>query len=212
VNTLAQKTHPASLCPGRPREFDEDAVLSAAAQAFRKHGYHATSIDDLCEATGLLRGSLYGAYGDKKGMLLAAMARYSEERIARLAQSLTAKQPNREVLRKALLYYIQTAVDLNRARACLITNTALELAPEDKDVTKLIERIFRRMAALWAGAAARAREKGFFNPNLDEKTAGNYLLCVVQGLRVMGKICNQKELTAIVDMTLRGLEKDSTTA
>jgi TetR/AcrR family transcriptional repressor of nem operon len=191
---------------GRPREFDEDAVLSAAAKAFWENGYHATSIDDLCEATGLLRGSLYGAYRDKKGMLLAALARYSEGRIARLADSLKAAQPGREVLREALLYYIQTASDLDRARACFITNTALELTPHDREVAELIEKIFRRMAALWAEAAVRARAAGFFNPKLDEQTAGNFLLCMVQGLRIMGKICDRQELTAMVDMTLRGLE------
>jgi TetR/AcrR family transcriptional repressor of nem operon len=205
VNALPPKKHPASHA-GRPREFDQEAVLSAAAKAFWEHGYHATSIDVLCEATGLLRGSLYGAYGDKRGILLAALARYSEERIARLAGSLDADQPGRQVLRDALLYYVETAADLNRARACFITNTALELAPLDREVAELIERIFRRMAELWAGAAARARAGGFLAEGLDERTAGNFLLCVVQGLRVMGKICDRRELTEIVDMTLRGLE------
>jgi TetR/AcrR family transcriptional regulator, transcriptional repressor for nem operon len=199
-----KKQHVSGL--GRPREFDEDAVLSAAAKAFWENGYHATSIDDLCEATGLLRGSLYGAYRDKKGILLAALTRYSEGRITRLADSLKATHPSRETLRQALLYYIQTATDLDRVRACFITNTALELTPHDREVAVLIERIFRRMAAVWAVAAARAQADGYFNPKLDKHTIGNLLLCVVQGLRVMGKICDQQELIAIVDMTLRGLE------
>jgi hypothetical protein len=42
-----------------------------------------------------------------------------------------------------------------------ITNTAFELVPEDKENTELIEQIFRRVAALWAEVAARAREKDF---------------------------------------------------
>jgi TetR/AcrR family transcriptional repressor of nem operon len=204
MNLLERPKHPAAGL-GRPREFDEDAVLSAAAKTFWEHGYHATSIDDLCAATGLRRGSLYGAYGDKKGMLLAALARYSEGRIARLAESLKPRPSNREVLRQGLCYYIQTASDLDRARACFITNTALELTPHDKEVAELIERIFRRMAALWAEAVARARADGVLSTDLDEQTAGNFLLCVVQGLRVMGKIYDQQELTAIVEMTLRGL-------
>jgi TetR/AcrR family transcriptional repressor of nem operon len=205
MNAVATRKQPTPGA-GRPREFDEEAVLSAAAAAFWERGYHATSIDDLCVATGLKRGSLYGAYGDKKGILLAALERYSEGRIARLAESLKSPGPMREVLREALLYYVQTVSDLDRARACFITNTALELTPRDRDVAEMIGRIFRRMAALWADAATRARAEGVFATKLDDRTAGNILLCVVQGLRVMGKICNREELTAIVDSTLNGLE------
>ena len=205
MTSLLSKKQPGAYL-GRPREFDEDIVLSAAAKAFWEHGYHATSIDDLCEATGVLRGSLYGAYRDKKGILLAALTRYSEGRILRLAESLRSERPDRALLREALLYYIQTVSDLDRVRACFITNTALELTPQDREVADLIAQIFRRMAALWTDAVGRARGNGFFNPHLDQETAGNFLLCAVQGLRVMGKICDQRELTAIVDMTLRGLE------
>jgi TetR/AcrR family transcriptional repressor of nem operon len=55
---------------GRPREFDPVVAIEAAGKVFWDQGYHATSIEDLCAATGLLRGSLYSAFGDKKGMLL----------------------------------------------------------------------------------------------------------------------------------------------
>ncbi len=55
---------------GRPREFDIDEVANSAAQVFWEQGYHATSIENLCNATGLLRGSLYGAFGDKHGLLV----------------------------------------------------------------------------------------------------------------------------------------------
>jgi TetR/AcrR family transcriptional repressor of nem operon len=205
VNPVASKK-PSATVHGRPREFDEEAVLSAAADAFWEHGYYATSIDNLCEATGLLRGSLYGAYRDKKGIFLAALVRYSQRRIARLAESLQSKENSREVLRDALIYYIRTASDLDRARACFITNTALELTPQERDVAELIEDTFRRMATLWARAFARASSDGFFHSQADGETVGNYLLCVVQGLRVLGKIYSQQELIAIVDLTLRSLE------
>jgi TetR/AcrR family transcriptional repressor of nem operon len=204
VTQVAAKK-PATL-QGRPREFDEEKVLAAAAQAFWEHGYHATSIEHLCSATGLLRGSLYGAYGDKKGIFMAALVRYSEGRIERLAQSLQVRKPGREVLRDALLYYVETMSDLDRARACFITNTALELTPQDQDVAKLIRSIFSRMALLWTEAVRRGRAEKLFAKDLDFHTAGNYLLCAVQGLRIMGKICSREELRSIVDMTLRGLE------
>ena len=205
MKTATAKKHPGA-CPGRPREFDEDKVLAAAANAFWQRGYHATSIDDLCEATGLLRGSLYGAYGDKRGIFLAALNRYCEARIARLSEALQKGPPGRQILRENLVYYFEAVSDLDLARACFITNTALELTPQDRQVALVIERTFRHMSTLWSEAAVRARNAGAFKTKLDEKTIGDYLFCIVQGLRVLGKIYRQDELTAVVDMALRALE------
>jgi len=44
---------------GRPRSFDEDTILEAAAAVFVRGGYEGTSIDDLVRTLGLHRGSLY---------------------------------------------------------------------------------------------------------------------------------------------------------
>ena len=60
-------------CMGRKRSFDDDEVLARARKIFLEHGYEGTSIDALVKATGLLRGSLYGAFGSKHGMFVAAL-------------------------------------------------------------------------------------------------------------------------------------------
>src|ERR1700761_6535263 len=112
---------------GRPREFDTNTVLTSASQVFWNHGYHATSIDDLCKATGLLRGSLYGVFGDKHGILLAALDYYADGSIARLAERLNAPLPPMEALRSAILHYAKAASGLATRRSCLITNTTLEM-------------------------------------------------------------------------------------
>jgi len=203
MKTATRKTSGAVL--GRPRQFNEDKVLLAAAQAFWQRGYHATSIDDICEATGLLRGSLYGAYGDKHGIFVAALKRYCETRVAR-AESSLAGPPSRDVLRRGLAYYFESAHDISLARACFITNTALELVPQDREVAEVIEHTFRRMSTLWADAAIRARDAGEFKTKLGKKAVGDYLFCVVQGLRVLGKIYHPDELADVVDLALRALE------
>ena len=52
----------------RPREFDEIRVKEALMKVFWEKGYEATSMQDLVDATGLLKGSLYGAFGGKKAL------------------------------------------------------------------------------------------------------------------------------------------------
>lgn len=60
---------------GRTRSFDEATVVASAAEQFRSGGYEGTSLDDLLRVTGLHRGSLYQAFGSKRGLFLAALTR-----------------------------------------------------------------------------------------------------------------------------------------
>jgi TetR/AcrR family transcriptional regulator, transcriptional repressor for nem operon len=61
----------------RPRAFDEAVVLSQARTLFANQGYNGTSIDDLVKATGLLRGSLYKAFGSKRNLFELLLAEVS---------------------------------------------------------------------------------------------------------------------------------------
>ena len=54
---------------GRKKSFDTSDVLSQIGQLFIEKGYNGTSLDDIVERTGLLRGSLYATFGSKQGML-----------------------------------------------------------------------------------------------------------------------------------------------
>lgn len=191
---------------GRPREFDIDTVTAAAAKVFWEQGYHATSIESLCNATGVLRGSLYGAFGDKHGLLVAAFNQYAEGALARLRQQLASDSPPHDALRQALLHYTRVAAELNGRHGCFITNAALELLPDDDVLRPYVDTTLQSIAALLAAAIVRGQQAGVFKADLDEKTAGHFLLCVVQGLRVLGKSkLNRAELVAIVDMAMRAL-------
>ena len=66
---------------GRPRSFDEDDVLSRAGELFQRLGYEATSVDDLVTGLGLHRGSLYKAFGSKRGLFVLALRRLVAERL-----------------------------------------------------------------------------------------------------------------------------------
>jgi TetR/AcrR family transcriptional repressor of nem operon len=191
---------------GRPREFDTATVLAHASEVFWRHGYHATSIDDLCKATGLLRGSLYGVFGDKQGIMLAAFDHYAEGSVARMAERLNAPLPPQEALRNALLHYAKASASLVSQRGCLITNTTLEMQPDDLALRERVASAQRRMTTLLAAAVIRGQANGAFNSTLDEKAVSHFLLCIMQGLRVLGRVAyEESELTAIVDVAMRAL-------
>lgn len=68
---------------GRNRTFDEAEVIAQCAAAFRSTGYEGTSIDDLVHASGLHRGSLYKAFGSKRGLFILALRQSSNHNVKR---------------------------------------------------------------------------------------------------------------------------------
>jgi TetR/AcrR family transcriptional regulator, transcriptional repressor for nem operon len=74
---------------GRPREFDEDQVVHAAAEMFAQRSYDATSVDDLVNHLGVHRGSLYKTFGNKRGLYLTALRRHVDHDVTALAAAVT---------------------------------------------------------------------------------------------------------------------------
>lgn len=120
---------------GRPRKFDEGKVLALALQRFRTHGFASTSLDDLAEATGVNRPSLYAAFGDKKALYLAALARTRQWLEASFDALIAADYP----LEKLLKALFVSAIDgyltgENGPSGCIAINTAATEAVTDPDI------------------------------------------------------------------------------
>ncbi|RJF93349.1 TetR/AcrR family transcriptional regulator [Sphingomonas cavernae] len=126
---------------GRPRSFDAQQVLGIVADCFRDGGYSATSLDEIAAATGLNRPSLYAAYGDKKAMYLAALARQHDA----IAQSFDRLDAEALGLRDtiAALFAWSIASYLagpHGARGCLAVGTASAEAVRDADIRAALDR------------------------------------------------------------------------
>jgi len=120
---------------GRPRKFDEAVVLRAALERFRTHGFAATSLDDLADATGVNRPSLYATFGDKKALYLAALAgvkAYTERRFDAL---IAANYPMEKMLKALFLGTIESYLTGETGPSgCIAINTAATEAVTDPDI------------------------------------------------------------------------------
>src|SRR3954468_20306369 len=119
---------------GRPRTFDEGEVLEKARGVFWDLGYAATSLDDIARATGLNRPSLYGAFGDKHALYVAALKRTCAQSLTSIGAGLALKGTMREVLTN--FYARATQVYLSGdagARGCFVIGTAVTEAVDDAD-------------------------------------------------------------------------------
>ena len=139
----------------RPREFDPDTVLERAMRVFWAKGYHASSLDDLCDAAELNRPSLYAAFGDKRALFLATLDRYGDRAVARVTAALSRPVPIRDAIAAFLSEMIEQIVAGPGRAGCFIGNCAAEVAPHDRAAAACVTRNLKRVeAAFRAGFAA----------------------------------------------------------
>ena len=171
----------------RPREFDADTALDRAIDVFWTKGYEATSLDDLCEATGLSRSSLYATFGSKRSLLLQTVDRYVEQRIPNIAAVLARPLPIRDAIGALLEQFIDQIVSGPGRRGCFLGNCAAELPRHDRGALARVRQGLARTEATFREALVRATERGELASSTDVDALARFLTSAFQGLRLMGK-------------------------
>jgi len=171
----------------RPREFDADAALDRALDLLWTRGYEATSVDDLCAATGLSRSSLYAAYGGKRDLLLRAVDRYVEQRTPVIAAALARPVPIRDAVAGFLQEIIDQILSGSGRRGCFLGNCAAELPRKDRGAMARVRAGLEQTEATFRDALANAQTRGELPVKADIGSLARFLTAGVQGLRLIGK-------------------------
>lgn len=200
-------SHSPHRSPGRPRTFDMDAALDQAILVFSQRGYAAASISELTAAMGLTAGSLYKAFADKRAVFLAAFDRYKLLRDSLLSEILAQPGTGRERLRRALEFYAESAHGTLGRQGCLVVGSAAELAFFDPEIAERITRSMARNETLLAGLLRDGQADGSIAAHLDIPATAKLLLCLQQGMRVVGKTGQQRAaMLATVPIALKILD------
>ena len=190
---------------GRPRQFDPEEALQKAMEAFWAKGYEACSVQDLLDAMGINRGSMYDTFGDKHAIFIAAFEHYVSSFGDRYESVLNASGSPLRNVRIMLDQVVSMATDREQ-RGCMITNSAIELAPRDPVVAKALKRVFSRFGHLIRETLDRAVETGELSPDSNIRAQTRFVLATIHGLIVMGKTAHsRRELNEVVDVAMSAL-------
>ncbi|CCH31101.1 TetR/AcrR family transcriptional regulator [Actinosynnema sp. NPDC047251] len=172
----------------RPKSFDEDRALDAAMHAFWANGYHATSTQDLCAATGLGRSSVYHAFVSKHELFTRALTRYVESMTAGHLAILEDDSRSAVDRVRALLAFVVDGEQAHRrdgrGLGCLSVNTVVELGGDDAVVARLLDRDRERRHAALRAVVERGQRDGEFRTGQDPAHLVRFLDSVVAGMRV----------------------------
>ncbi|SDN04879.1 TetR/AcrR family transcriptional regulator [Afipia sp. GAS231] len=162
------------------RQFDEQEVIALALDVFWRKGLHDATMQDLAAATGVQRGSLYNAYGDKEAIFLRAFDQYAGQFLDTVAKALAGGDVA-ERLRNFFDMIIVNMTSGSPSRGCLTTRTALDAGISGEEVRKRVHGLLERLEQIVSQAIGSADGK----PATDANRLARVIVTFTRGLAVM---------------------------
>ncbi|SHO57322.1 TetR/AcrR family transcriptional regulator [Vibrio quintilis] len=188
----------------RVAEFDREKVLCAAMNAFVDKGYNKTSMQDLKQVTGLHPGSIYCAFGNKRGLLLAALEHYAQSSRQKFESCFTSQQTIVEGFR---CYFELLLHSCEHQTGCLMQKALSDMHQQDDDMESHICRLLSDWQALITEKISLGQQRGEISSQQNARMLSHYLVMSIFGLRSYSHLSSDPEvLRGLVAQVLSSLQ------
>lgn len=188
---------------GRPREFDRDAALAKARDAFWSRGYEGVSMADLVEKLGIASARIYAAFGSKRALFQEAVALYDAEEGVFAVRAMAEERTVAQAIERSLREAIENCTRKGRPQGCMIVSAATNCAAENEDVREFLAEYRRGRSALLLERLLRAVAEGELKPEADAQGLADHYATVLLGLALQARDgVSRKQLLATVPMAM----------
>lgn len=194
---------------GRPREFDAETALDQAMEVFWRHGYEGATIAQLTEAMGINPPSLYACFGNKEGLLKAALDRYTKLRNVWMDEVVAAPTA-REVAERMLMGIADKQTDPANPPGCLLVQGGIACGTGSENVPfELAARRAQNEDQL-RDRFVRAKAEGDLKESADPAALARYVSAVAVGMGVMASSGADREaLRQVASVAMQAVEAQS---
>ncbi len=188
---------------GRPLSFDREQAVQKAMLLFWQHGYEATSLSDLTAALEVKPSSIYTAFGDKKGLFLAAVQRYvsgpvNAESIIQTAT--TAQEAALGLLQAAAIGFTGDSTP----RGCLLASSAISCSTSAQDVKDALTDLRKAIEAGLRDKIKRSLKDGSLPAGTDAAALAAHTMAVIQGMSTLARDgATRASLLKVANMAMR---------
>jgi TetR/AcrR family transcriptional repressor of nem operon len=168
--------------------------------AFQTKGYEATSLADLCDCTGLHKGSLYQTFGDKHELFMRALHHYSDKEFKEtMAVAFNSDSPLENI--RAVVHKVCESV--GDCKGCLVINSMVELAPHDDEVKAAVNGFGEKRLRVIAEMIGKAQAAGEIRAELVPENLARQLMVTMAGIAATSKsLIGPEESIGLLDHTI----------
>ena len=154
---------------------------------FWEKGYEGTSIQDLEDAMGLKRTSIYNTFGNKRTVFERVTACYKESIMADLFAAMDGAPNIREGVRRLLNGALDIHFDTGNPGGCLVVLSVLESGQHDARSQASMQQTIHELKDALQSRLNRARKAGELATGLDTAVTATTIATTMTGMMVMGK-------------------------
>ena len=152
-------------------------------KAFWANGYEATSLADLVSVTGLHKGSLYQAFGDKHSLFIQTLNRYLQNVRHHKNQVLEQADTPLGGIRAVLHHFIDMSeVDSDCPQGCMAVKMLVEMAPHDAEVQRIMDDHKNVMRMTIESRVAEAQSNGDLKSDQSADVIASLIMIFMDGL------------------------------
>jgi len=190
---------------GRPKVFDREVALDKAMTLFWQHGYEATSLADLVEATGAKAPTLYAEFVNKEGLFRAVLDRYiSRFADKHEAQLFCEEKPVETALRDYFTAIATCFTSKDTPAGCFMINTSATLAASSKEIAHTIKSRHAMQEKTLRHFLHQRQAKGEIPADKSTDELAQFLSCILQGMSISAREgASFETLMQITNTTLR---------
>ncbi len=193
---------------GRPLSFDREAGLHKAMLLFWRHGYEATTLNDLTSELGVKPSSIYTVFGDKKRLFLEAVSRYLSGPITS-DSIINAAPTGREAAMGLLMASAHGFTGEDTPAGCLLASSAISCSESASDIKE-------ELATIRIGIEERLRQKvlssiasGSMPANANADALAGLTMAVIQGMSTLARDgASREKLLTLVDAAMQAWPKN----
>lgn len=185
-------------------EFDKDLVLKSAMNVFWEKGYNGTSMQDLVDATGLNRSSIYNSFGSKLELYQDTLSRYQKETVGMFQKILLKAKNPLDALRLIFEGFLPEIINDTDNKGCFSMNCKAEMGNQESNIQKWLLDTQEQTLALFQGLVEDGQEQGLINRNQNSKSYAYFIFNAFQGFRMTGILVKDRSvLQQIIDNTIK---------
>ncbi len=197
-----------------PKIVDKQAkraeITRAATDVFARKGFQGASVDDVAEAAGVSKGTLYGYFENKEELFYATFEAFQAETVAQCEAAMAGQASARDKLTACLMLSVESLQEhIELFPLTLELWAAASSGPARERFAVVMEGLYRQFRGMTAELIEAGKAGGEFRPDVDAQAVAAWLVGGLDGLMLQywfDQSLDARGWTAsFLDTVLRGI-------